>query len=115
MDASKNYYAILGVGRYANADEIKSAYKKLAKKYHPDLNKSPEAAEKMPEINEAYDVLGDAAKRNKYNAEFDKLRAAKRREPPKKQPESQHVDTSSILDGLGYFDEVLKRSETIRR
>ncbi len=65
--ASKDYYEILGVSKGADADEIKSAYRRLAKKYHPDLNKAPEAAEKFKEINEAYEVLGDDKKRANYD------------------------------------------------
>lgn len=65
--ANKNYYEILGVDKSASADEIKSAYRRLAKKYHPDLNKAPEAAEKFKEINEAYEVLGDDKKRANYD------------------------------------------------
>lgn len=65
--AGKDYYEILGVNKGADADEIKSAYRRLAKKYHPDLNKTPEAAEKFKEINEAYEVLGDEKKRANYD------------------------------------------------
>lgn len=65
--ANKDYYEILGVSKTADADEIKSAYRRLAKKYHPDLNKAPEAAEKFKEINEAYEVLGDDKKRANYD------------------------------------------------
>ena len=65
--ASKDYYSILGVNKGASEDEIKSAYRRLAKKYHPDLNKTEEAANKFKEINEAYEVLGDAQKRANYD------------------------------------------------
>ena len=66
--ANKDYYNILGVDKNANEDEIKSAYRRLAKKYHPDLNKdNPQAAEKFKEINEAYEVLGDSTKRKNYD------------------------------------------------
>ena len=64
---AKDYYNILGVSKTASEDEIKSAYRSLAKKYHPDLNKTPEAAEKFKDINEAYSVLSDKTKRSNYD------------------------------------------------
>lgn len=68
MANSKDYYKSLGVEKNATEDEIKSAYRKLAKKYHPDLNKdNPDAAEKFKEINEAYEVLSDKQKRSNYD------------------------------------------------
>jgi len=63
----KDYYAILGVPRNATQEEIKRAYKRLARQYHPDVNKSPEAEEKFKEINEAYAVLSDPEKRKIYD------------------------------------------------
>jgi curved DNA-binding protein len=60
-------YSILGVSRTAGQDEIRKAYKKLARQYHPDLNKSPSAADKFKEINSAYDVVGDEKKRKMYD------------------------------------------------
>jgi DnaJ-class molecular chaperone len=60
----KNYYEILGISKEASADEIKSAYRSLAKKYHPDKNPSNKSAEgRFKDIQEAYDVLGDSKKR----------------------------------------------------
>ncbi len=63
----KDYYAILGVPRNATQEEIKRAYKRLARQYHPDVNKSPEAEERFKEINEAYAALSDPEKRKVYD------------------------------------------------
>jgi molecular chaperone DnaJ len=66
---TKDYYQLLGVPETASADDIKKAYRKLAKQYHPDANQNdPKAAEKFKEIGEAYSVLSDADKRKQYDA-----------------------------------------------
>ena len=65
--AKRDYYDVLGVDKSASDAEIKSAFRKLAKKYHPDLNKEPDAAEKFKEVQEAYDVLSDEQKRKTYD------------------------------------------------
>jgi len=63
----KDYYAVLGVAREAAADDIKKAYRKLARKYHPDVSKEPDAEKRMSEVNEAYNVLSDPEKRAAYD------------------------------------------------
>ena len=65
--AYKDYYEILGVSKTATEQEIKSAYRKLAKKYHPDVNKTAGAEQKYKDVNEAYEVLHDPEKRQKYD------------------------------------------------
>jgi molecular chaperone DnaJ len=66
---SRGYYAILGVSQDANFQEIKKSYRKLAKKYHPDRNKSPHAEEIIKKINEAFEALSDRRKRKQYDRE----------------------------------------------
>lgn len=65
--AKRDYYEVLGLNKSASKDDIKSSYRKLAKKYHPDINKEPGAEEKFKEVQEAYDVLYDDKKRQMYD------------------------------------------------
>jgi molecular chaperone DnaJ len=67
MAEKRDYYEVLGVQKNSSKDEIKDAYRKLAMQYHPDRNKAPEAEEKFKEISEAYAVLSDDQKRQKYD------------------------------------------------
>ena len=103
----KDYYSVLGVDRKASADDIKRAYRKLARKYHPDVSKEPNAEEKFKEVAEAYETLKDAEKR----AAFDQLGSFQPgqdfRPPPDwwkqfsdAQPEFEDVDLADLFAGL---------------
>jgi molecular chaperone DnaJ len=65
--SNRDYYEVLGINRNASEDEIKGAFRKLARQLHPDVNKEPDAEEKFKEINEAYGVLSDQEKRARYD------------------------------------------------
>jgi curved DNA-binding protein len=78
----RDYYEVLGVTRSASADEIQKAYRKLARKYHPDLNKTKEAEDRFKEINEANEVLSDPEKRKKYDTLGANWKAGQEFRPP---------------------------------
>ena len=63
----RDYYEVLGIPRTASQEEMKSAFRKLARKYHPDVNDAPDAEERFKEINEAFAVLSDPEKRSVYD------------------------------------------------
>lgn len=67
MSTKRDYYEVLGLSKGASEDEIKKAFRKMAKKYHPDVNKEADAEEKFKEVNEAYEVLSDPEKKAAYD------------------------------------------------
>jgi curved DNA-binding protein len=103
-----DYYEVLGVPRSANEKEIKIAYRKLARQYHPDMHKGKgkqQAEEKFKQINEAYEVLGDAENRKKY----DKLGASWQsgqdfESPFGNQQQTYNMDDFTDLTGMGFSD-----------
>jgi len=78
----KDYYKILGVARNATPEQIKAAYRKLARKYHPDVSKEPQAEARFKEVNEAYEVLKDPEKRKAYDRLGSNWRAGQEFRPP---------------------------------
>jgi len=78
----KDYYKTLGVARTASSEEIKRAYRKLARKFHPDVSKEPDAEKRMQEVNEAWEVLGDPEKRAAYDQLGSRWQAGQQFRPP---------------------------------
>jgi curved DNA-binding protein len=103
----KDYYAILGVKRDASADEIKTAYRRLARKYHPDVSKEKDAEEKFKEMGEAYETLKDPEKRAAYDQLGSHAPGQDFRPPPDWGREFAHgqggfddIDLSDLFAGL---------------
>ncbi|QHE86253.1 DnaJ C-terminal domain-containing protein [Hydrogenophaga sp. BPS33] len=109
----KDYYKVLGSAHDASAEDIKKAYRKLARKYHPDVSKVPDAAERMSELNEAYAVLSDIEKRAAYDAIGQGRQAGESFTPPPGWDEGFEFSGSGSTMGSGdrsaFFEELFGR------
>ena len=108
----KDYYKILGVERGASEDDVKKAYRKLARKYHPDVSKEPNAKEKFQEVSEAYETLRDKEKRAAYDSLGSGFRQGQDFRPPPdwfdrfgggRSEDLGGVDLSELFESLGAF------------
>src|SRR6202140_1925835 len=101
----KDYYEVLGVTRSAGADEVKRAYRKLARKFHPDVSKERNAETKFKEVQEAYEVLRDPEKRAAYDQLGRDYRTGQQfRPPPDWSQRFGHSDSQRFSDANGFSD-----------
>jgi curved DNA-binding protein len=100
----KDYYKTLGLERGASQDEIKTTFRKLARKYHPDVNKEPEAESRFKEVSEAYEVLGDAEKRAAYDQLGKEWKVGQEFRPPPGWDEGFEFSGSSFERDGGFSD-----------
>jgi curved DNA-binding protein len=116
----KDYYKILGVARGAGDEEIKKAYRKLARKYHPDVSKEPNAKEKFQEVSEAYETLRDKEKRAAYDSLGSGFRQGQDFRPPPdwfdrfggggKAEDLHGVDLGELFESMGLFGRAQRRT-----
>jgi curved DNA-binding protein len=108
----KDYYKVLGVERGAGEDDIKKAYRKLARKYHPDVSKEANAKEKFQEVSEAYETLRDKEKRAAYDSLGSGFRPGQDFRPPPdwfdrfgagRQEDLRDSDLSDLFESMGIF------------
>jgi curved DNA-binding protein len=116
----KDYYKVLGVARGASDDEIKKAYRKLARKYHPDVSKEADAKEKFQEVSEAYETLRDKEKRAAYDSLGSGFRQGQDFRPPPdwfdrfggggKAEDLHGVDLGELFESMGLFGRAQRRT-----
>lgn len=97
---SKSLYDTLGVSSDASADDIKKAYRKLARIYHPDINKTKEAEEKFKEINAAYEILSDSKKRAQYDQFGDSMFGGQNFHDFARHQRNQNIDLNEFLSSI---------------
>ena len=97
---SNSLYETLGVSKSASADEVKKAYRRLARKYHPDINKEASAEDKFKEINAAYEILSDAKKRGQYDQYGDSMFGGQNFHDFASSQQTQNVDLDEILQSI---------------
>ena len=98
----RDYYEVMGVARDATQDEVKRAYRKLARKYHPDVSKEGDAEERFKEVGEAYEVLKDAEKRAAYDQLGSNHKAGQEFQPPPGWDEGFEFSGAGSNAGRGY-------------
>src|SRR3954470_14679746 len=108
----KDYYKVLGVERGAAEEDIKKAYRKLARKYHPDVSKEANAKEKFQEVSEAYETLRDKDKRAAYDSLGSSFRPGQDFRPPPdwvdrfgggRAEDLRDIDLSDLFESMGIF------------
>ena len=97
---SNSLYETLGVSQSASADEVKKAYRRLARKYHPDVNKDAGAEDKFKEINAAYEIISDAKKRSQYDQYGDSMFGGQNFHDFASSQQGQNVDLDDILQSI---------------
>ena len=100
----KDYYQVLGVSRDASQDDVKRAYRRLARKYHPDVSKESDAEARFKEVGEAYEVLRDPEKRAAYDNFGQDWKAGQEFRPPPGWEKSFHFDDGDYTDTSGFSD-----------
>ena len=105
----KDYYKILGLARTAAADEVKPAYRKLARKYHPDVSKEPRAEERFKEVQEAYEVLRDPEKRRAYDRLGSNWQAGQEFRPPPDWSREFHFRSGGSGGDAGIFSDFFEQ------
>lgn len=104
-----DYYKVFGLTKTAPKEEIKKRYRELAKKYHPDVNKSADATAKMQEIQEAYYILNDDEARNRYNFQYDKVYGKKEEEFNNQSKRNERKHEHSEQRSYQFDDPILEK------